>query len=205
MRYSIRSNGKVLYIAACTLVFALICLYTGLKAGSGRNIPSASETPSEAPSATEYAPTVFNFVSGEQTGFYVSGKDRKREDVTKYVTAYSGGTLYMDPDGIAHIFECTVSEASPDEVERFHRECRKNGFYSDENWRSVAVTHDKTRLVFFENSACYLMGDGICTLDSAVVVRNGRFSIPVNMLAFSFGTNVFFLALEGDNVILTLS
>lgn len=149
----------------------------------------------------------FNYVKETSKSYLVFNGDMStKTDVSKYITNYKGGDLFINEDGLEKLFGLTESETSEALIKQYDEEEKDNSLASDPDGAYLYFTNDSRSFLFKEGSKLYL-ADGQTEMLSAVVVKqdDGHYSFPLMNIIFDFGYDTVGTSIKGNSVIYSLN
>ena len=171
--------------------------------GCGKSFPS--HTPSNAEDTTISTGQVEDFVlSPETSHVYITENAEDQDDITSYVTGISNGTLYLDLEGIGHVFRLDPKEPEKETI-LLYQETAKMQQMADTGGELFVLKNGNHELVFQEGSELFLADKRPGRLGGACVeVSAGRYSIPLTNLVFALGYDSLGASVQGDSIVYTL-
>lgn len=172
-------------------------------AGCGKT--PTSHTPSDAEEPSISTGRVEDFVMSPETSrIYITENTDDKDDITSYVTGVSEGTLYLDLEGVAHIFKLDRKE--PDkEAQLLYQEALNQQEMMDTEGQLFVLQNGNHQLIFQEGSELFLTDKRPGRLGGACVeVSAGRYSVPLTNIVFALGYDSLGASVQGDSMVYTL-
>lgn len=148
---------------------------------------------------------VREFKMGAETSkVYFKKNTEEKIDITSFVTNVINGVLYLEPDGLRFMFDLGSRDVTDEEKEAFESLVEESGMsYIDAGFICLA---DQEHSVIFQNGSKLYLFDGKARMLDAPCIQteNGKYSIPITDLVFSFGYDSLGATVNGDSIIYTL-
>lgn len=146
--------------------------------------------------------------SQEHSKAYIvfDGDTNSKTEISKYVTNYSSGDLFINELGLEKIFGLKETAPTEEEISYFNEEEKAEGLASDPNGEFLKFSNENRNFIFKEGSKMYL-ADGSSRMMSSIVMKldDGHYSISLMNIIFDFGYDAVGTSVEGDAIIYSLN
>jgi hypothetical protein len=196
---ALRSSWKVTAAAAAAMFVVLCVLSLGRPAAGpaaqtetrpGQSQP-ATETAQAGTAAAAERPDA---VKADRQGPYTEGKTKvfavvgaDNIEITKYVTAYAGGELCVDEDGLKAIFGLEPTDPKESDMQTFAQIEADSGLVSGTGGEFRRYENDTHIVVVKEGSNLCLADGRAGRLGIPVVIDGDKVSVPASSLSFLLG------------------
>lgn len=195
MRKQTKRRVEILFITWIAILSVAACGNKSKKQTSASTATTSEITGTQ--SVDEY--------KGNTDTNYIVNLDGKKKNISKDVTNYSNGSLYLSPDGIEEVFGADITKVSDESKADFDKRLTGNGMVVDDG-EYVKFTSPGHSFIVKEGSKLYVFDDVTKYFnDSVIRTQDKRLSIPLTELIFSYGYPSIGMSIDGNTVNMKVS